>query len=138
VEQLSGGTREQLFLSIRFALVREFARRGVELPLVMDDLFVNFDQERTDAAADCLIEIAAEGQQVLFFTCHEHLAHLFQKKHIEPLWLPGHRVAVDLHRPEHEAAAESAGGTSVATAVLVANSDELFDDAAASERNGDS
>jgi uncharacterized protein YhaN len=138
VEQLSGGTREQLFLSIRFALVREFARRGVELPLVMDDLFVNFDQERTDAAADCLIELAAEGQQVLFFTCHEHLAQLFQKKKIEPLWLPGHKVAIDLHRPESEplgggfhehsengALASSSGSSATA---VVANSDELLDE----------
>ena len=105
VEQLSGGTREQLFLAVRFALVREFARRGVELPVVMDDLFVNFDEERTSAAADCLIEIAREGQQVLFFTCHQHLAELFQKKQVEPLWLPGHKVAYDLHKPVDEAAA---------------------------------
>jgi uncharacterized protein YhaN len=105
VEQLSGGTREQLFLALRFALAREFARRGIELPLVMDDLFVNFDEERTEAAVDCLIELASEGQQVLFFTCHQHLAELFQKKKIDPLWLPGHKVAVDIHKPEDEAAA---------------------------------
>jgi uncharacterized protein YhaN len=120
VEQLSGGTREQLFLSIRFALAREFARRGVELPLVMDDLFVNFDQERTDAAADCLIELAAEGQQVLFFTCHEHIAELFRRKQVEPLWLPGHKVAWDSMKPEAE---ESAAASS-----LVVNSDELLDE----------
>ena len=66
VEQLSGGTREQRFLAIRFALGREFARRGIELPMVMDDLFVNFDEERTEAAVDCLIELANDGQQVLF------------------------------------------------------------------------
>ncbi|MCA9047768.1 MAG: hypothetical protein KDA89_03520, partial [Planctomycetaceae bacterium] len=105
VEQLSGGTREQLFLALRFALVREFARRGIELPVVMDDLFVNFDEERTDAAVDCLIEIANEGQQVLFFTCHQHLAELFRRKQIEPLWLPGHKVAYDVHRPEDETSA---------------------------------
>lgn len=105
VEQLSGGTREQLFLALRFALVREFARRGVELPIVMDDLFVNFDEERTSAAVDCLIEIAGEGQQVLFFTCHQHLAEMFQQKQIEPLWLPGHKVAYDVHKPDDETAA---------------------------------
>lgn len=120
VEQLSGGTREQLFLSIRFALAREFARRGVELPLVMDDLFVNFDQERTDAAADCLIELAKEGQQVLFFTCHEHIAELFRKKQVEPLWLPGHKVAWDAMKPESE--------DPTANHALVANSDELLDE----------
>ncbi|MBL8816906.1 MAG: AAA family ATPase [Planctomyces sp.] len=139
VEQLSGGTREQLFLSIRFALVREFARRGVELPIVMDDLFVNFDQERTEAAADCLIELAASGQQVLFFTCHEHLAKLFQTKHIEPLWLPGHKVAVDVHKPELEEFTSHArvdggfdgvpGGPNRSGNFSV-NSDDLLDDQA--------
>ena len=134
VEQLSGGTREQLFLAIRFALVREFARRGVELPLVMDDLFVNFDQERTEAAADCLLEVAGEGQQVLFFTCHEHIAHLFQRRNVEPLWLPGHKVAFDAMKPELEEAGHS-GGLSRREAIIqsngsafIADSDELLDD----------
>jgi DNA repair exonuclease SbcCD ATPase subunit len=127
VEQLSGGTREQLFLAIRFALVREFAKRGVELPLVMDDLFVNFDQERTEAAANCLLEVAREGQQVLFFTCHEHIAQLFQQKQIEPLWLPGHKVAYDVMKPESEQA-DSGEKSAVAGAGVVSDSDELLDD----------
>lgn len=146
VEQLSGGTREQLFLAIRFALVREFARRGVELPVVMDDLFVNFDEERTIAAVDCLAEVAAEGQQILFFTCHQHLAELFKKKDIAPLYLPGHKVAYDLHKPEDEAAAfvgdeqlqtridSASAGTSEAVhseteLQFSPDADELFDDA---------
>jgi len=127
VEQLSGGTREQLFLAIRFALVREFAKRGVELPLVMDDLFVNFDQERTEAAADCLLDVAREGQQVLFFTCHEHIAQLFQQKQIEPLWLPGHKVAYDIMKPESETTI-SGDTARVEGAGVISDSDELLDD----------
>jgi uncharacterized protein YhaN len=140
VEQLSGGTREQLFLAIRFALVREFNKRGIELPVVMDDLFVNFDEERTEAAVECLIEIASEGLQVLFFTCHQHLAEMFQQKQVEPLWLPGHKVAYDINRPDDEAAAfigangaEAASyGTSEGSAngnrVFLPDADDLFDD----------
>ena len=128
VEQLSGGTREQLFLSVRFALVREFARRGTELPLVMDDLFVNFDQERTEAAVDCLMDVAAEGQQILFFTCHEHLAQLFQTREVAPLWLPGHRVYEDLHRPEDEGAAYAGGQVPSEEKKFAADSDELIDE----------
>ncbi len=123
VEQLSGGTREQLFLAIRFALAQEFHRRGVELPLVMDDLFVNFDLERTEAAVDCLLEVASGGQQILFFTCHEHVAAMFRKRGTEPLWLPGHRAAYDALKPEGEnpAAQQQA---------FIANSDDLLDDSA--------
>lgn len=90
IEHLSGGTREQLFLALRFALVEEFARKGIELPMVLDDVFVNFDQMRTEAAVDTLIDFARQGHQVLLFTCHLHLAHLFEQRGIIPQWLPSH------------------------------------------------
>lgn len=77
IEQLSDGAREQLFLALRLALVAEFARRGVTLPVVLDDVLVNFDSERAQAAASLLRDFSAAGHQVLVFTCHEHLAALF-------------------------------------------------------------
>lgn len=98
VEELSGGTREQLFLAVRLALVRELTRRGVELPMFLDDILVNFDQLRTEAAVDTLLEFAEEGQQILFFTCHLHLAHLFESRGIEPTWLPGHNLPLEERR----------------------------------------
>ncbi|QDU39121.1 hypothetical protein Mal4_34560 [Maioricimonas rarisocia] len=90
VEHLSSGTREQLFLAIRLAMIQEFAGQGVDLPMVLDDVVVNFDQVRTEAAVNTLIEFAEDGQQILLFTCHLHLAHLFETKGVEPIWLPGH------------------------------------------------
>ena len=75
--------------------VREFARQGIELPLVLDDILVNFDQLRTEAAIETLLEFAAQGQQILLFTCHLHLAHQFESRGIEPTWLPGHQAAVE-------------------------------------------
>jgi uncharacterized protein YhaN len=98
VEQLSNGTREQLFLAIRLAMVREFANQGVELPMVLDDIIVNFDQLRTEAAVDTLLEFAEQGQQILLFTCHLHLAHLFESKGIEPIWLPSRAALVEERR----------------------------------------
>ncbi|HYO25278.1 MAG TPA: hypothetical protein VEQ85_10025, partial [Lacipirellulaceae bacterium] len=71
VDVLSRGTREQLFLSVRLALVATFARRGVNLPMVLDDVLVNFDVGRAQKAAEVLSEFAAAGHQLLFFTCHE-------------------------------------------------------------------
>uniref|UniRef100_A0A7C4QRA9 YhaN AAA domain-containing protein n=1 Tax=Schlesneria paludicola TaxID=360056 RepID=A0A7C4QRA9_9PLAN len=87
-EQLSGGTREQLFLAIRLAMVKAFARQGIELPMVLDDVTVNFDNERSEAAVDTLLEFVADGQQVLVFTSHLHFAQMFQRRGIEPIWLP--------------------------------------------------
>ena len=50
-EMLSSGTREQVFLSLRLALVTLYAQRGVNLPLVLDDVLVNFDETRARAAS---------------------------------------------------------------------------------------
>lgn len=88
VEHLSNGTREQLFLAIRMALLDDFHEQGIELPMVLDDVLVNFDQVRTEAAVDELIEFSRQGHQVLFFTCHLHLAQMFETKGIQPIWLP--------------------------------------------------
>jgi len=79
-ERLSRGTREQVFLALRLALVRDLQRHGVQLPLVMDDALVNFDDERARAAARVLVEFASDlpgERQVLAFTCHAHVAELF-------------------------------------------------------------
>ena len=92
VESLSRGTREQLFLAVRLAVVQSLARRGVRLPMVLDDVIVNFDQRRAEAAVELLLDFAAQQHQVLFFTCHQHLADLFESKGVTPIWLPAHSV----------------------------------------------
>jgi uncharacterized protein YhaN len=54
LEVLSQGTREAVFLSLRMALAAAYARRGALLPLVLDDVLVNFDTRRARAAAEVL------------------------------------------------------------------------------------
>jgi uncharacterized protein YhaN len=88
VELLSTGTREQLFLCLRLALARSYAKRGIELPFVLDDVLVNFDTRRSLAAARLLRDYAASGQQLLLFTCHEHIAHIFQALEVKVQTLP--------------------------------------------------
>ena len=56
--------------------------------MVLDDVVVNFDQLRTEAAVRTLLEFAEQGQQIMMFTCHLHLAHLFENQGVEPIWLP--------------------------------------------------
>lgn len=95
VEYLSGGTREQLFLSIRLALIEHFSSQGVELPVVLDDILVNFDDERTQAALAELIRQTSENQQILFFTCHQHLAEMFRQRGVSTVTLPDRRALSD-------------------------------------------
>ena len=75
--QLSRGTREQLFLSLRFGLVRELGQRSERLPVIVDEALVNFDPERGLRAAIAFTKLA-ETNQVLVFTCHPTIVELFQ------------------------------------------------------------
>jgi len=66
---LSTGTAQQLYLALRFGLVDHFARQAESLPVVMDDILVNFDPERAERAARSIEDLATR-HQVLYFTCH--------------------------------------------------------------------
>lgn len=88
IEVLSRGTREQLFLSIRLALVAMYARRGIQLPMVLDDVLVNFDAGRSAIAARVLRDFAKQGHQLLVFTCHEHVWNMFRDLQIDCRRLP--------------------------------------------------
>jgi uncharacterized protein YhaN len=97
VQSLSRGTREQLLLSLRLAVVRELAGQEIRLPVILDDVLINFDEQRSGAAIDVLLELGEQGQQVLFFTCHSHLAQRFASRGVEPIWLPGQPQASTEH-----------------------------------------
>ncbi|WDL96214.1 AAA family ATPase [Alicyclobacillus sp. ALC3] len=75
VDQLSRGAREQVYLALRLALLRDYSARGVILPVVLDDPLVNFDRARFDAVFAILRE-EAEGGQFLYLTCHDDVAAL--------------------------------------------------------------
>jgi uncharacterized protein YhaN len=68
--QLSTGTREQLYLAIRLAYAQHYCRDNEPLPIIMDDVLVNFDDQRRDAALECLIELS-QDIQIIFLTCHQ-------------------------------------------------------------------
>ena len=75
-QQLSRGTREQLYLALRFGLVREFGEHAEPLPVIVDEALVNFDPERARLAAEAFATLS-ETNQVLVFTCHPGTAELF-------------------------------------------------------------
>ena len=80
---ISGGTREQLYLAIRLAYARHYCRENEPLPLVMDDVLVNFDDERSEAALDMLVELA-QDIQLIFLTCHQETIRRI--RHACPKW----------------------------------------------------
>ncbi len=90
VDVLSQGTREAVFLALRLALAAAFARRGALLPMVLDDVLVNFDNRRAKAAAEVLRDFSYAGHQILLFTCHRHMMELFQAANVAVRVLPIH------------------------------------------------
>ena len=74
--ELSRGTREQLYLALRFGLIREFGEHAERLPVVVDEALVNFDPERAHLAAESFAQLA-DTNQVLVFTCHPSTAEMF-------------------------------------------------------------
>jgi len=88
LEVLSRGTREAVFIALRLSLAAAYARRGVMLPLVLDDVLVNFDGERAIHAANTLKTFAELGHQVMMFTCHEHIVDIFHSIDVEVRLMP--------------------------------------------------
>ena len=75
-QQLSRGTREQLFLALRFGLILELGQRSERLPVIVDEALVNFDPTRGARAAGSFIDLS-ETNQVLVFTCHPQIVDWF-------------------------------------------------------------
>jgi hypothetical protein len=72
-DQLSRGTAEQLYLALRVGLISSLGATGAALPVLMDDVVVNFDPIRREGAVTAIAELAAM-RQVIFFTCHPETA----------------------------------------------------------------
>lgn len=70
---LSEGARDQLFLSLRLALLE--LRAGEPLPFIGDDLLASFDDERTRSTLDLLAEFGSRRQTILF-THHARVAEI--------------------------------------------------------------
>jgi len=78
VDELSRGTAEQLYLAIRFALIKEYCEHSEPLPLVMDDVTVNFDEKRARSAFESITRLSGT-HQILSLTCHESTVEGFMK-----------------------------------------------------------
>ena len=75
VPGLSEGTRDQLYLALRLAALDQQASQGSRMPLIADDLFINFDDRRTEAGLQVLGNISRR-MQVILLTHHDHLVPL--------------------------------------------------------------
>lgn len=72
---LSLGTCQQLYLALRIALLECVEQVGASLPVLADDILVNFDDDRRRGAVRALVELA-QKRQVIVFTCHKEVVDL--------------------------------------------------------------
>jgi uncharacterized protein YhaN len=75
VTGMSEGSRDQLYLALRLAALELQIDQGFNMPLIADDLFINFDDERTAAGLRVLGDLSRR-MQVVFLTHHDHLVPL--------------------------------------------------------------
>ena len=78
VDQMSDGTRDQLYLALRLATLEQYLKKGEPMPFVVDDILIGFDDNRTKVCLEVLAELAA-STQVLVFTHHRRVVELAEK-----------------------------------------------------------
>jgi len=101
--ELSRGTAEQLFLAMRFALIEEYAKNAEPMPVVLDDILVNFDPQRAKAACKVIMDLS-ERFQVIFLTCHPETEAMF--KSVAPSGKKARKAAMSVIELTGTAAAE--------------------------------
>ena len=92
----SAGLADQVYLSIRLGLAREFGRHSEPVPVILDDVLVKFDPSRRQNAARVILDFARE-QQVLLFSCHPEFVDLISRGPPGPR-PPGNRPGLLCHR----------------------------------------
>lgn len=78
VKYLSRGTAEQLYFALKLAFVEQIKDK-INLPILIDDSFVNFDDRRVGYIEQLLKRIS-ENNQVLIFTAQQKLVDQLQIK----------------------------------------------------------
>ncbi|OQX00655.1 MAG: hypothetical protein BWK80_61430, partial [Desulfobacteraceae bacterium IS3] len=78
VSGMSEGTSDQLYLAIRLASLEAYLEKNEPIPFIVDDILIQFDDERSAAALLVLAELSTRTQ-IIFFTHHRHLMELAEK-----------------------------------------------------------
>ena len=77
ISGMSEGTRDQLYLALRLAALELHLEQTTPLPLIADDLFINYDDTRARAGLQALAKLS-KATQVIFLSHHAHLVPVAQ------------------------------------------------------------
>lgn len=71
-QYLSSGTIDQAYFSLRLAVADMLSEKNNSMPILIDDVFLQYDDIRTKQGLDFLDDYS-QNSQIIFFTCHSHL-----------------------------------------------------------------
>lgn len=81
LENVSSGTMDQVYLALRLAAAKLLRGSGSGFPLIFDDSFTQYDDERLKTALEWLA--SAYGGQIIIFTCHRREAQMLRARQVE-------------------------------------------------------
>ena len=81
LEQVSSGTADEIYLAMRLSAARFIQGDKDRLPLIFDDSFVLYDDERLRAVLKWLP--SAYSGQILVFTCHEREMRVLKEENVD-------------------------------------------------------
>lgn len=76
IKSLSGGTIDQLYFALRFGIIDSLNRKT--LPLILDDCFIQYDDNRLENIIKFLIK-ESKNRQIILFTCHKRELSILNK-----------------------------------------------------------
>ena len=81
LENVSSGPMDQVYLALRLAAAKLLQGSGSGFPLIFDDSFTQYDDERLKTALEWLA--SAYGGQIIIFTCHRREAQMLRARQVE-------------------------------------------------------
>ena len=80
MDQVSSGTMDQIYVALRLAAAKLLQEGKEEMPLIFDDSFVLYDDDRLKSVLKWLA--ASCKGQILIFTCHQREAQMLTANQI--------------------------------------------------------
>ena len=81
LENVSSGTMDQVYLALRLAAAKLLQGSGSGFPLIFDDSFTQYDDERLKTALEWLA--SPHGDQIIIFTCHRREPQMLRARQVE-------------------------------------------------------
>ncbi len=82
-QRFSAGTKDQIYLAARLAMTGYLSSSRIRLPLILDDPFATFDDDRFTRAMGLLLEKFSRRHQLIILSCHEARHRAWQDRHPE-------------------------------------------------------